>query len=89
MPKNSTHFEATILFCDFSPWSIKPMSFAQKRFLVVSGAIASGLILLNALFAWGEAYDDIAWHKTDSPSVARIVGGSLSRSDAIKSLLSR
>lgn len=79
----------TILFDDAAPWSRKPMTLPQKKLLIISGAIATGMIMLNAIFAWGERYDDLAWRKTDNPSVARIVGGQPSRSDAIKSLLSK
>ncbi len=78
-----------ILFDDFAPWSRKSMGSNQKRLLVMSGAIATGFVLLNAIYAWGEQYDDLAWRKTDNPGVARIVGGTPSRSDAIKSLLSK
>ena len=65
------------------------MNYHQKRFLVMSGAIATGFVLLNAVYAWGESYDDLAWRKTDNPGVARIIGGSPSRVDSIKSLLSK
>lgn len=65
------------------------MNYHQKRFLVISGAIALGFVLINAIYAWGEFYDDAAWRKTDNPGVARIVGGTPSRADSIRTLLSK
>jgi len=65
------------------------MSYSQKRALLMLTMIGFGWTLLHAIYAWGEAYDDAMWRKTDNPSVARIVGGSPSRADSIRSLLNK
>lgn len=78
-----------VIFDDVAPWSKNPMNYHQTRFLVISGAIACGMMLVNAVYIWGEAYDDAMWRKTDNPSVARIVGGTPSKADSIRSLLGK